>query len=87
VPEIHRFVCTLQIPDNFIVSSLPEPILFENPHFGFRQHYSRNGNSIMLTSEITTDCQLIEGQEISRYRDMLIALNKAYKKAIVLTKK
>ncbi len=85
-PFIHRFVCILQIPENTSVSNLPEANSFKYPEFGFNQQYSRKGNTIILTTEITANGRIIEGTEIGRFREMLLELNKAYKSSIVLTK-
>ncbi len=85
-PTIHRFVCILQIPEKTTVSSLPEISLFKQSGFSFSQEYSRKGDTIILSSEITVDGRIIEGKEIDHFREMLFELNKAYKKSIVLTK-
>lgn len=85
-PFMHRFVCILQIPGNTTVGSLPEASSYKQPGFSFSQQYSREGNTIILTTEITADGRIIEGPDIGRFREMLLELNKAYKKSIVLTK-
>jgi hypothetical protein len=85
-PFIHRFVCILQIPENTTISSLPEANSFIHPGFGFSQQYTRKGNTIILTSEITANGRFIEGLEIGHFREMLLELNKAYKRSIVLSK-
>jgi len=85
-PSIHRLVCILQIPVNTIAGSLPENSSFVNPDFSFSQQYSQQGNTIMLCSEITINCLLVEGEQLLPIASMLAKLNKAYKKSIVLTK-
>jgi hypothetical protein len=86
-PFIHRFISILQIPENSVAGNLPETMEYNYPKFNFRQQYSLKGNTVILTTEIMANCQLISGEEIAKFREMLIALNKAYKKSIVLTKK
>lgn len=86
-PFIHRFISILQIPENSVAGNLPETMEYNYPKFNFRQQYSLKGNTVILTTEIMANCQLISGEEFAKFREMLIALNKAYKKSIVLTKK
>jgi len=85
-PFIHRFVSVLQIPGDASAGSLPEAISYDNPKFGFTQQYSRLGKTVILTTVITVNFQLIAGDEIKKFREMLTTLNKAYGKSIVLTK-
>jgi len=85
-PFIYRLISILQIPDNTIVGILPENISFNQADFGFSQQYIHKANEIILTCEITANKRSFSGDEINRFREMLVALNKAYKKSIVLTK-
>jgi hypothetical protein len=86
-PFIHRFVCSLKIPENTVIGSLPEPGSFGNTEFSFKQNYAKTENTITLTSEITANFQLLAGDEIKQFREMLALMNKAYLKSIVLTQK
>lgn len=86
-PFIHRFVCILKIPDNMIAGNLPEISSFEHSKFSFKQQYIRKENTIILTSEIMANFQLLSGDEIRQFRNMLASLNKSYAKSIVLSKK
>jgi len=86
-PFIHRFVCVLKIPENTLIGSLPEPGSFGNDEFSFKQDYAKTENTITLTSEITANFQILAGDEIKQFREMLALMNKAYLKSIVLTKK
>jgi hypothetical protein len=84
---IHRFVSVFKIPDNMVIGSLPETNSFGNSGFSFNQNYVKTENTIMLTSEIVADFQLLAGDEIKQFREKLALMNKAYVKSIVLTKK
>jgi hypothetical protein len=86
-PFIHRFVSLVKIPENTVVGSLPEITSFTDPKFSFKQHYNATADYVILTSEITADFQILSGEEIQSFRKMLVAMNKAYTKSIVLTKK
>lgn len=82
-----KFVCLLKLPANYTISELPESSSYENPKFSFHQDYLKKGNSIILTTDIIINFQIVQGKEMNQFRDMLKALNRAYLKSIVLTKK
>ena len=84
-PFINRFVCILQIPELSAVGILPETSAFNQSGLSFSQQYSRAGNTVVLSNEIIALNRSFSGEEISHFRNMLIALNKAYNKSIVLT--
>lgn len=86
-PFIHRFVSLVKIPQNTVVGSLPEISSFIASRFSFKQQYTTNSDYVILSSEITADFQILAGEEIQEFRKMLVAMNKAYTKSIVLTKK
>jgi hypothetical protein len=86
-PFIHRFVSLVKIPQNTVVGSLPEISSFTHSRFNFKQQYTTNADYVILTSEIMADFQILAGKEIQAFRKMLVAMNKAYTKSIVLTKK
>jgi hypothetical protein len=86
-PFTHRFVCVLKIPENMVIGSLPEPGSFANSGFSFKQNYVKTENTVTLTSEIVAGFQLLAGDEIKLFREMLGMMNKTYLKSIVLTKK
>ncbi len=84
---IHHFVCILKIPENTTIGSLPEPNSFFNSQFSFSQSYVKTENTITLSSKIIANFQLLAGDEIKQFREMLASMNKSYVKSIVLTKK
>jgi len=85
-PFINRFVSILKIPDHTDIGNLPEISSFNQQGLNFSQQYSRAGNTIILTSEITALNRSFSGDAISSFRNLLIAINKAYNKSIVLTR-
>jgi hypothetical protein len=87
-PFIHRFISVLKIPENTVVGNLPETSSYSNSKFSFNQEYTRTGNSILLSTEIMANFQLLTSvDEIKQFREMLGLLNKSFVKSIVLTKK
>lgn len=86
-PYKKRFVHVLTLPENTVAGNLPAPVSVSQPLFGFAQQYTQNGNTIILTTEITIDFQVIEGDSLGEFRKMINALSKTYTKSIVLTTK
>jgi transglutaminase-like putative cysteine protease len=82
----HTFVCSLTIPSNYKVDKLPEPSSFHSPLFGFRQHYIMQNSTLILTTHITINFQVINAEETQQFREMLNTLNRSYLKSIVLKK-
>jgi hypothetical protein len=85
-PFIRRYVGMLTIPENYSAANLPADISFDEPKFWFRQTCRQIGNTVVLTNEIRCNFQLISGEEINRFREMLTTLNKGYTRSIVLKK-
>ena len=81
-----KFVCLLNLPADYKLTELPEGTSFENNKFSFQQDYKEKDNRIILTTDIVIDFQIVEGEEMHQFRNMLNALNRAYLKSIVLTK-
>ncbi len=82
----HTFVCILEIPAGMKVLSIPDPVSFSNPKFGFNTTYSRLSNQIILSTEITINFLTISGSDVDELRKMITSLNKAYLKSIVMNK-
>lgn len=82
----HSFVSILDLPEGTKASALPEALAYEHPLFSFHSSYSQQGNRIILNSTITVDYLLIKGDDLQGFREMLILMNKAYSKSIVLNK-
>jgi hypothetical protein len=85
-PFIHRFVSLVKIPENTVVGNFPEINSFSDPKFSFKQQYTTTPGFVILTCEIAANFQILTGEDIQQFRKMLVAMNKAYTKSIVLTK-
>jgi hypothetical protein len=82
----HSYVCTLEIPEGYQVKHLPENSSFENPGFRFREYYNETEESVLLASRVTLNFQVIEGEEMEQFREMLGLLNRSYLRSIPLEK-
>lgn len=81
----HQITYCLNIPENMHVSYLPNSSVFDHPCFGFSHTYKQIDNEIYLTFKLYLNTLLIEGNDISRFREMLGNLKKAYRQTIILT--
>jgi hypothetical protein len=82
----HSFYCSMIIPDGYKVQVLPESSAFQTPEFSFSESYCGRNDSIILVSRITLNFQILEGQEIKRFREMLALLHRNYLKSLSLEK-
>jgi len=83
----HHFVCQLAIPDQMQADYLPAPIVFDHPLFGFSQRYEQSGQTITMKMAIQIHTLLIEGKDISAFREMLGTIKKAHRQTINLSNK
>lgn len=84
---LKRMVCILNVPDDYVISQIPDAAQFNNELFGFTQVYQQKSNQVVLTTNITLNFQILEGDEVGQFRDMIAKLNRSCLKSIVLTKK
>ena len=83
----HQIIYRLKIPDNMRVADLPASTVFNNPQFGFTQNYHQTDKEILLETSVYLNTLLVEGKEISAFREMHEALKKAYRQTITLSEK
>lgn len=86
-PFDNIFRCTLKIPESYILEKIPDSSEFNEPEFGFSQHYSLKNGSLTLTTRVYFAFQVINGEKMKSFSRMLSALHRAYSKSIVLIKK
>jgi hypothetical protein len=82
----HRFICAFRIPEVYRIMQLPEGSEFEDPEFSFRETYTRKNGWIVLTSDVSINFQVIDGNTLSSFRQMLSLLNRNYTKSLQLEK-
>ena len=83
----HKVFYRLKIPDNMMVQSIPSPLSFNNPLFGYSQVYEQKQGEVILKTNIYLKTLLIEGPNINLFRAMVESLKKAYRQSIVLSRK
>jgi hypothetical protein len=87
ITQLHKFTYVLQLPEDMQAATIPEPVSFENPKFGFNQVYSIIPGAVLLQTEIRINFQIIEGNDLADFRNMIQMLSKSYLQTITLQKK
>lgn len=79
-----NYTTTLNIPEGYSASFIPETLTFENPNYGYTITYTQKDNSIIQTKNIFVNTLRIEKQDFESWNEFIKSLTKAYKKSIIL---
>jgi hypothetical protein len=82
----YKLYCNLLIPEGLRLKSLPDSSSYQNPLFGFSEKYTADNKTVMLNSSITINFQVIDGDSMNKYREMLTLLNRNYLRSLSLEK-
>lgn len=77
---------TLILPDGYVVETLPEAILIDNPFIKVDASYSINGNAIDYSSKIKIKKRLIEKSQFDIWNTAIEEIKNFYDEQIVLKK-
>jgi hypothetical protein len=80
------FSCILKVPEGYRLEKIPDGASFSDPEFGFFQQYSLKDNTLTLSTRVYFAFQIITGEKVKQFSQMLSALQRAYSKSIVLLK-
>lgn len=83
---IHRDVNTLQIPEGYTVSYLPQSLAYENEYFGFHIRYNQRDRQIVLEKEIYINTLMLKKENFEAWNGMIEKLVNAYREVVVLSK-
>ncbi|MBN2813438.1 MAG: transglutaminase domain-containing protein [Bacteroidales bacterium] len=83
----YRLVCKMRVPQGFRIKNIPENSGGDRPFFRFADEYEVNGENIELKSSATVDFQVLSGDQLTSFREMLLQLNRNYSQSISLEKK
>jgi len=84
--NIDKSVNTLQIPDGYKVSSIPDSSSYKNPLFGFKVNYRVKGQTLICQSYIYTNTLMLNMGDFVQWNKMIHQLSKAYNETVTLTK-
>jgi hypothetical protein len=82
----YRMDCTLNIPKGYKIQRIPETAAFNNPLFGFNERYTASEEHVNLNSSVVLNFQVIDGDDMQQFRNMLLQLNRNYLKSLILEK-
>jgi Transglutaminase-like enzymes, putative cysteine proteases len=75
---------TLDIPEGYVVSELPEGISETHPDFSFSVSFKEEGNKIIYKNIITVDRAIIIQKDFERWNKIIQQLSEFYQQQIVL---
>jgi hypothetical protein len=79
-----NYVTTLNIPEGYSASFIPETLSFENPNYGYTITYTQKDNSIIQNKSIYVNTLSVKKQDFESWNEFIKSLTKAYKKSIIL---
>ena len=77
----------LDVPENYEVYYLPEPVETLNQYFTFRLQSQRKGKSIFYRRELTRKATSITPEEYPSYRKFCQEMEKSFKKDVLFKAK
>ncbi|WP_340063036.1 DUF3857 domain-containing protein [Ascidiimonas aurantiaca] len=81
---LKEYQTILEIPEGYKVTSLPAPLKYEDPRFGFDIDFSQEGNTVLMQKRIYINTLTIPKTEFDDWNLFIKSLIKAYKKSITL---
>jgi hypothetical protein len=84
--QLYNVYCRLEIPAGLKIKSLPANTNFDGPLFSFNETYSEQNQEVVLHSDIILNFQVIQGNDLHNFREMLTLLNRNYLKSLSLEK-
>lgn len=79
-----NYVTTLNIPEGYSATFIPETLSFENPNYGYSITYTQKDNTIIQHKTIFVNTLSIKKQDFESWNEFIKSLTKAYKKSIIL---
>ena len=79
-----NYITTLNIPEGFSATYIPETISFENPNYGYEITYIQKDNTIIQNKSIYVNTLSVKKQDFESWNEFIKSLIKAYKKSIIL---
>ena len=86
VPQMYTTIVEINLPKEYRVKSLPEPVQNDNPWFSYKHGYRQEGSKIVFTEENVVKKDFIDVQSYPEYKRMLEALSKEIRQSIVVEK-
>lgn len=77
---------TLEIPDGYNATYIPDAAIIDHDQFGFKVNYTLENGKVIYTFEMYIKTLKIEPTDFENWNKLIKALNLSYKKSIELTK-
>ena len=76
----------MQVPGGLKINKLPDGSDYVHPGFSFIEKYSGDAETVVLSSKVTINFQVIDGSDLNAFREMLSMLNHNYSRTLPLEK-
>lgn len=77
---------TLEVPQGYKVSNLPQPVNYKGKAYGFNTTYKKENNKIILQQEVYVDTLLLAREDFEDWNKMIKNLQEVYRQSVVLKK-
>ena len=84
---INRSVVTMDLPEGYEVSFLPEDIKAEESFFGFTINYEQKGNKVIATKEFYVNYLLLPVDSFTSWNKIIRQYSQSVRNSVVLKKK
>lgn len=84
--NLYSVVNTFTLPTGYKLVELPDDSKYSRPDFGYAIRYRQEQNRIVQTTELSLGFQVIDGEAMLAFREMILKLKMAYRSTIVLEK-
>ncbi|WP_043023808.1 DUF3857 domain-containing transglutaminase family protein [Fluviicola taffensis] len=81
------YIVELEIPENYVVSSLPKPISYHSDMVDFDVNYVQTGNQVVLTLTIANKFTILEPSQFPEWNKFIAQKKKALSETIELKRK
>ena len=82
--ESKETIFEVTIPDNFVITYMPDSVKEQSPWFDFSAHYQRQGKSIVFTQKTEVKKDGVSKEEYSNFKKFLEGVAKRIKQRVVL---
>jgi len=83
---IQRYTTTINIPQGYKATYIPDNVSYSDPRFSFDITYYTDGNKVYLSKTIQLNILMLEPSEFDAWNKMIKKLNMAYNESVIFKK-
>ena len=81
-----RYTTTLQVPEGYVCTFIPENASYADPRFGFEITYHKDKNKIYQSKSLYLNTLMLQPENFDSWNKMIRQLNNAYNESLILKK-